>query len=168
MSQVRILYGLPKTQQRRHRFPRKYTLAGIALHARTNGLHDYLSGPAAKKIMEGEWAVYGHLEFGNISRISVAHLYNLRRSFLYRDMTKRYTKTKPAVVKIGERKRLNPGGNPVILELTLFTSFFPVSVVDRKGKVKKTYPCDEAMTPYDKLKSLPEAEGYLQPGVTLQ
>jgi len=115
-------------------------LAGIALLARTDELHDYLSGPATKKIMEGEWAVYRPLEFGNISRISVAHLYNLRRSLLYRNITKRYTKTKPAVVKIGERTRLNPGGSPVILKLTLFTSFFPVSVVDRKGKGKKTYP----------------------------
>jgi len=293
---------LSKRQQRRHRFPRKYTLADIALLARTDELHDYLSGPATKKIMEREWAVYGHLEFGNISRISVAHLYNLRRSFLYRNITKRYTKTKPAVVKIGERVRPYPGGNPghirvdtvhqgdlnekkgvyhinavdevtqweilasvariseyylePVLESMLasfpfvikgfhsdngsefvnntvakllnkllirFTKsrprhtndnglveskngsvvrkqlgyvhipqpyattinqyhrdflnvyvnfhrpcFFAVSVVDHRGKVKKTYPYDEVMTPYDKLKSLPEAESYLQPGVTLQ
>ncbi len=46
--------------------------------------------------------------------------------------------------------------------------FFPVSVVDHRGKVKKTYPYREVMTPYDKLQSLPEAESYLCPGVTLQ
>ena len=71
----------------------------------TDELHDCLSGPATKKIVEREWAVYGHSDFSNISRISVAHLYNLRRSQLYRSINKRYTKTKPAVVKIAERAR---------------------------------------------------------------
>lgn len=103
---------LRKAYRKRHRFPIKYTLTDIALLARTDELHDCLSGPATKKIMEREWAVYGHSDFRNISQISVAHLYNLRRSFLYRSITKRYTKTKPAVVKIGERARPDPGGRP--------------------------------------------------------
>ena len=46
--------------------------------------------------------------------------------------------------------------------------FFPVSVIDHRGKVKKTYPYQEVMTPYERLKSLPEAENYLYPGVTLE
>ncbi len=103
---------LRKAQYKRHRFPRSYTTEDIALLARTDGLHDYLSGPATKKIMEREWATYGHTDFRNISRISIAHLYNLRRSHLYRSITKRYTRTKPAVVKIGERARPAPGGSP--------------------------------------------------------
>jgi len=41
--------------------------------------------------------------------------------------------------------------------------FFPVTVVDAKGKHKKTYPYSEIMTPYDKLKSLPDAAQYLKP-----
>ena len=40
---------LRKTQQKRHRFPTKYTLTDIALLAKTDELHDYLSGPATKK-----------------------------------------------------------------------------------------------------------------------
>ena len=103
---------LKKAQYQRHRFPRSYTPADIALLARTDELHDYLSGPATKKIMEREWAIYGHTDFRDISRISIAHLYNLRRSHLYRSITRRYTKTKPAVVKIGERARPTPGGSP--------------------------------------------------------
>ena len=75
---------LRKAQYKRYRFPRSYTVADIALLARTDELHDYLSGPATKKIMEREWAVYGHANFRSISRISIAHLYNLRRSHLYR------------------------------------------------------------------------------------
>jgi len=46
--------------------------------------------------------------------------------------------------------------------------FFPVSVIDHKGKVKKTYPYPEVMTPYQKLISLPQAQGYLKTGVTLR
>jgi len=295
---------LRKAQYKRHRFPRSYTTADIALLARTDELHDYLSGPATKKIMEREGEIYGHSEFRNISRVSIAHLYNLRRSHLYRSITKRYTRTRPVVVRIGERTRPAPRGNPgyvridtvhqgdlsgkkgvyhinavdevtqweiiasvekiaesylvPVLEsmlagfpfvirgfhsdngsefinktvaellnklLVRFTKcrprhsndnglveskngsvvrpdlsggyayipqacaealnrynndflnpyinfhrpcFFLVSVTDHRGKVKKTYPYREVMTPYEKLKSLPTAERYLRPGVTLE
>lgn len=287
---------------KRHRFPTKYTQKDIALLARTDDLHDYLSGPATKKIMEREWIVYGHMDFKTISQISVAHLYNLRRSNLYRNMNKRYTRTKPAVMNIGERTRPDPGGKPgyirvdtvhqgdkdgekgvyhinavdevtqwevlasveriseyhlePVLETVLvgfpfvvrgfhsdngsefingtvakllnkllirFTKsrprhtndnglveskngsvvrkqlgyihipqsyatsinlyyrdflniyinfhrpcFFPVSVIDHRGKVKRTYPYQEVMTPHEKLKSLPDTQSYLQPDLTLE
>ena len=45
--------------------------------------------------------------------------------------------------------------------------FFPISVVDYKGKVKNIYPYEEVMTPYERLKSLHQAESYLRPGITL-
>jgi hypothetical protein len=45
--------------------------------------------------------------------------------------------------------------------------FFPVSVTDRKGKIKKKYPYETIKTPYEKLKSLPGVETYLRPGITL-
>jgi hypothetical protein len=293
---------LRKADSKRHHFPTKYTHKDIVLLAKTDELHQYLSGPATKKIMEREWAIYGHMDFRNISQISVAHLYNLRHSYLYRNLTRRYIKTKPAVVKIGERAKPDPGGIPgyirvdtvhqgdrdgekgvyhinavdevtqweilasaekiseyhlePVLEAMLagfpfvirgfhsdngsefvnrtvanllnkllirFTRcrprhtndnglveskngsvvrkqlgyvyipqacastinqyhrdylniyvnfhrpcFFAVSVIDHRGKVKKTYPYEEVMTPHDKLKSLPDAQSYLQSGVTLQ
>jgi transposase InsO family protein len=46
--------------------------------------------------------------------------------------------------------------------------FFAVSVIDHRGKVKKTYPHEEVRTPYEKLKSLPQAEKYLRAGVTFE
>jgi transposase InsO family protein len=103
---------LKKTEYRRHRFPRKYTPSEVGLLARTDELHGWLSGPATKKVMERECEVYEHAEFGNISRISVAHLYNLRRSNIYRGMTRRFTKTKPVVSKIGQRAKPDPKGQP--------------------------------------------------------
>jgi len=293
---------LRRMQYRRHRFPRKYTPSEVGLLAMTDELHGWLSGPATKRVMEREYKVYGHTEFGNISRISVAHLYNLRRSNSYRAITRRFTKTKPVVSRIGERVRPDPKGQPgyiridtvhqgdlngqkgvyhinavdeitqweivasverisetylvLALESMLaefpfvirgfhsdngsefvnhivarllnkmlirFTKsrprqsndnglvetkngsvvrkqlgyayipqrcaelingfsrdyfnpyinfhrpcFFPVSVIDHRGKVKKIYPYEEVRTPYERLKSLPEAESYLRPGVTFE
>jgi transposase InsO family protein len=287
---------LRRTQYKRHRFPRRYPPSDIEMLARTDELHEWLSGPATKKIMERECEVYGHAEFGNISRISVAHLYNLRRSNTYRGMTRRFTKTKPVVSRIGERSKPEAQGRPgyiridtvhqgdmnggkgvyhinavdevtqweivasvekiseaylvPVLETMLlqfpfitrgfhsdngsefvnrtvarllnkmlirFTKsrprhsndnglveskngsvvrknlgyayipqscaelingfnrdffnpyinfhrpcFFPVPVIDSKGKIKKTYPYQEVMTPYGKLKSLTQAENYLR------
>ena len=293
---------LKKTEYRRHRFPRRYTPSEIELLARTDELHGWLSGPATKKIMEREYEVYGHAEFGNISRISIAHLYNLRRSNTYRNTTRRFVKTKPNVSRIGERAKPDPKGQPgyiridtvhqgdinglkgvyhinavdeitqweiiasveriseaylvSVLEgmlvqfpfiirgfhsdngsefvnhvvakllnklLIHFTKsrprhtddnglvetkngsvlrknlgyghipqacaeslnqyhdgylnpyinfhrpcFFPVSVIDHRGRIKKTYPYEEVMTPYERLRNVSRAEGYLRPGVTLE
>jgi len=293
---------LRRTQYRRHRFARKYTSSDVILLARTDELHAYLSGPATKRVMEREYGVYGQTEFGDISKISIAHLYNLRRSNTYRRMTRRFTKTKPAAPKIGERAKPDPKGLPgyiridtvhqgdfkdqkgvyhinavdevtqweivasvqriseaylvPVLENMLvqfpfiirgfhsdngsefvnktvaallnkmligFTKsrarhtndnglveskngsvvrkqlgyayipqrcaelinefnrdffnpyinfhrpcFFPVTVIDHRGKIKKTYPYEEVRTPYERLKSMPHAESYLYPGVTLE
>jgi len=293
---------LKQMPYRRHRFPRKYTPADVILLANTDEMHGWLSGPATKKIMEREYEIYGHTEFENISLISVAHLYNLRRSNAYRGITRRFTKTKPAVSRIGERIKPEAKGRPgyiridtvhqgdmagrkgvyhinavdevtqweivasvegiseaylvPVLETMLlqfpfvirgfhsdngsefvnrivaqllnkmlirFTKsrprhsndnglveskngsvvrkqlgyayipqscaelingfnedffnpyinfhrpcFFPVPVIDPKGKIKKTYPYEEVMTPYGKLKSLPQAESYLRLGITFE
>lgn len=44
--------------------------------------------------------------------------------------------------------------------------FFAETVTDEKGKVRKRYRQKDMMTPYDKLKSLPQAADYLKAGVT--
>lgn len=43
---------------------------------------------------------------------------------------------------------------------------FALEVQDAKGKIKKRYPQELIMTPFDKLKSLPNLQGFLKPGVT--
>ena len=45
--------------------------------------------------------------------------------------------------------------------------FFAVCTVDEKGRVRKKYPYKEVMTPYERLRSLPHAAGYLKPGITM-
>lgn len=46
--------------------------------------------------------------------------------------------------------------------------FFPESLTDAKGKERKVYRYENLMTPYDKLKSLPDAKDYLKPGATFE
>lgn len=43
---------------------------------------------------------------------------------------------------------------------------FPVEEVDAKGRVRKRYPHANVMTPYEKLKSLPDAAACLKPGIS--
>lgn len=46
--------------------------------------------------------------------------------------------------------------------------FFAESITDEKGKVRKRYRLEDMMTPYEKLKSLPDAAKYLKPGLTFE
>ncbi len=306
-SQVTRLVGryqesgrLRVTEYHRHHFPEKYTMAEVALLAKTDELHGWLSGPATKRILEREFEIYGHIQFENISRISVAQIYNLRHSKRYR--VKRYIHTKPVVSRIGERTKPEPHGNPgyirvdtvhqgdhdhqkgvyhinavdevtqweIVASVSRITEydlesllesmlnqfpfrikgfhsdnggeyvnrtvaellnkllirftrsrprrpddnglveskngavirknlgyahipqgcasllnvyhrdnlnpyinfhrpcFFPVAVIYHNGNVKNTYPYEKIKTPYEKLKSLPQVETYLRPGISLE
>jgi len=46
--------------------------------------------------------------------------------------------------------------------------FFAEVTVDEKGKQRKRYPYAQMMTPYEKLKSLPNISCYLKPGMTFK
>lgn len=103
---------LRRAEYRRHRFLPRYTRGDMELLGKTDELHDYLSGPAIKRILEREFRVYGHREFENISRISVAHLYNLRKKNIPLGLARTFTKTRPAAVAIGQRAPPEPKGEP--------------------------------------------------------
>jgi hypothetical protein len=108
------LYGkrgkIQPARYERHRFPRKYTGADLALLAKTDELHGWLSGPATKKILERENEVYGHSEYARIAEVSIAQIYNLRHNPHYGG--KRFTHTKPVVSKIGQRVKPESQGQP--------------------------------------------------------
>jgi transposase InsO family protein len=46
--------------------------------------------------------------------------------------------------------------------------FFPEITLDKKGKEQKTYHYKNMMTPYEKLKTLPEVKTYLKPGIEFE
>ncbi len=105
------------TVYRRRRFPDRYTRADIELLALVDEAHETLSGPATRRILEREVKVYGKQEYARLAEISVAHLYNLRKSQRYRERRLNYVKTRPTAVSIGERRKPDPQGQPGYLRL---------------------------------------------------
>ena len=105
------------TVYRRRRFPPLYTRADIELLASVDEAHETLSGPATQSILKREFEVYGKGEFQRLAQISNGHLYNLRKSQRYRERQLNYTKTRPTMVSIGERRKPDPRGEPGYLRL---------------------------------------------------
>ena len=53
-------------------------------------------------------------------------------------------------------------------ENILKSNTFPIIIIDKKSKEKKTYPYENYMTPYEKLKSIKNVKKYLKTGITLK
>ncbi len=102
---------------RRHRFGRKYTEADIVLLAEVDRMHERLSGPATRHVLKREYQEYGLQEFARLAGISVAHLYNLRRTVAYRQRMSAFEPTRPTTIAIGERRRPEPRGQPGYLRV---------------------------------------------------
>src|ERR1019366_8601972 len=89
------------TIYRRRRFPQRYTRADIELLAGVDEAHESLSGPATRRILEREVQLYGNQQYARLAAISVAHLYNLRKTQRYRERLLNYTKTRqPAPARV--------------------------------------------------------------------
>ena len=101
----------------RRRFPVKYTSEDLDLLIAVDRAHQRLSGPATRKILEREWYVFGKREYARLAEISVAHLYNLRHSAGYRQRAAEFSRTVPAGIAIGERRRPEPQGAPGYLRV---------------------------------------------------
>ena len=96
----------------RNRFETKYSTKDICLLAKTDELHDFPNGAALKRILARMWEKYRDKAYANIASISVAYIYVLRRSAIYKRLAKHYQKTKPSVINIGVRERPEPNGQP--------------------------------------------------------
>lgn len=109
--------GLKERQYRRHRFHRQYTASDVELLASVDEAHETLSGPATRRILEREFTVFGRKGYERLAKLSVAHLYNLRKRREYREKRLRYEKTRPTQIAIGERRRPQPEGRPGYLRV---------------------------------------------------
>ena len=73
--------------ERKHRttkgFQLKYTRQDKLLLAALDERHNTLSGPATKKLCERAYQIFGETEYQRLAGISIAHLYNLRKSKTY-------------------------------------------------------------------------------------
>jgi len=147
------------TVYRRRRFTQLYTRADIELLAAVDEAHETLSGPATRRILEREHELYNKPEYVRLATISVAHLYNLRHHQRYSERLLNYTKTRPAAVSIGERRKPQPQGQPGFLRLdTVHQGDQP----DAKG-VYHINAVDE-VTQWEVAGSTPRiSEAYLKP-----
>ena len=73
--------GKIERQQRIYQgFERLYTAEDIRLLAALDERHSTLSGPATKKLCERALTIFKQTQYQRLAGISVAHLYNLRKS----------------------------------------------------------------------------------------
>ena len=93
---------------RRRRFPSKYTRADSVLLAHVDRVHQRLSGPATRRILQREFQIYGRKEFRRLAELSVGQLYNLRKRAVYQRHSLHLDKTRPTPVAIGERRQPEP------------------------------------------------------------
>lgn len=111
-------------QQKKHRrivargsttrstFPTIYTPADVARLLETDNAHGRLSGPATQELCIRAYALFHDERFVRLKDISVSHIYNLRGTRQYRSQAMTWTKTRPTVVPIGERRKPYPQGKP--------------------------------------------------------
>ena len=98
-------------------FARKFTAADVKLLAQTDALHNTLSGPATKCLMQRAYAVYGDARYARLATLSVAHLYNLRNQAGYQATRAHWTKTRGCAVPIGVRRAPTPDGRPGFIRI---------------------------------------------------
>lgn len=101
----------------RHRFSTRYGAKDIALLAEMDEAHETLSGPATQKLLERAYHDFHDVRYRNLSGISVAHLYRLRATRVYRQHRVVCQPTRPTPVSIGERRRPDPQGRPGYLRV---------------------------------------------------
>ena len=150
---------LGRRYQPRHRFATHYSAQDIVRLARTDELHGTLSGPATKKIFEREYTLFSNLDYERLAGISVSHLYNLRKCTGYRPQRRHFTKTQATPVKIAERRKPNPEGQPGYLRVD---TVHQGDLDGRKG-LYHINAVDE-VTPYEIVVSVQRiSEAYLLP-----
>jgi hypothetical protein len=101
----------------RSRFANQYQPGDVDLLIAVDEAHEVLSGPATQKIFYREFYEYGDERYQRLSTISAAHIYNLRKSRVYRERRIHFEKTRPTKITIGERRRPDPQGRPGYLRI---------------------------------------------------
>ena len=104
--------GIKPGYAKRNRFASWYTDRDKELLAETDNAHGRLSGPATRKILQRQYAVFGDKRFERLRCISSAHIYNLRSSRAYRQRAQTVAKTHSVCRSIGIRRKPEPQGRP--------------------------------------------------------
>lgn len=95
-----------------NKFGSIYTSADIKVLAELANDYHHQNGCALKKICSDMYHLYGDDKYSSLCNISVAHIYNLKKTNVYKTTALHYTKTNPTKVAIGERRKPAPWGKP--------------------------------------------------------
>ena len=112
IAQYRKAGHIRRHQRTVNGFETRYTREDILLLAEVDKLMDGISGTSAKSFCQRALEVYGDQRFERLAGISVSHIYNLRKTGTYQRCRRKFDKTKPVRVDIGERCKPNPNGQP--------------------------------------------------------
>jgi transposase InsO family protein len=98
-------YGAPAAP-----FARKYTPIDIELLVEMDKANEDVCGPAIAHLLQRAYRDYGDQRYARLAKLSVSHLYNLRKSSGYQAQRRIFTKTHPVCNAIGIRKAPRPDG----------------------------------------------------------
>jgi len=93
-------------------FQRFYEPSDYALLADVSNVTLNQNGRALQEMCKSMYLDFNDFRFGRLSKISVSHLYNLKKTNVYQSKSLHYTKTNPVNVNIGERRKPQPFGKP--------------------------------------------------------
>ncbi|PIU57265.1 MAG: integrase, partial [Deltaproteobacteria bacterium CG07_land_8_20_14_0_80_38_7] len=93
-------------------FQRFYEPADVGLLAEVANVTLNQNGRALKEMFKSMYEDFNDLRFEKLSKISVSHLYNLKKTNAYQTKSLFYTKTNPVQRDIGIRKKPEPFGKP--------------------------------------------------------
>ncbi len=105
-------YKLLRKERTQQQFERVYTREDIALLADVALAYRHQNGRALREVCRTMFHEYDDILFERLAKISVSHLYALKKTAVFIARGGIYTKTKATAVPIGERKKPFPGGKP--------------------------------------------------------
>jgi transposase InsO family protein len=117
IEQYRTRHWIGERRKPRYCFPKHYTREDILALAEMDECHQTLSGPATKKLCERAYGLFNDKTYERLATISIAHLYNLRKHYLYVEKRRYFTKTQRTQVAIGERRKPCSNGEPGYLRI---------------------------------------------------
>lgn len=98
-------------------FTKFYEGNDIELLAEVSNVTLNQNGYALREMCKSMYLDFNDLRFEKLSKISVSHLYNLKKTNTYEHKSLFYTKTNPVQRNIGERRKPYPNGIPGYLRV---------------------------------------------------
>lgn len=104
---------IQRHQKKINGFEKVYTREDILLLVEMDKRHDTPNGFMIKKLCERAFHTFDEKNYERLSKISMSHIYNLRKSSTYKNQRHNYEKIKSnKCVHIGERRKPRANGQP--------------------------------------------------------